>query len=255
MSRRVLLLGSDGPATRSVYHALSAEFSSVNVVLEQPVPRWRLLRGRIRRLGLLDAAGQAAFVALASPLIARAARGRIAEIMKRNALSQDPIPEPVCRVSSVNSGAARAAIAAAAPDVVVVSGTRIIGRRTLETIPVPILNMHAGITPLYRGVHGGYWALAEGRPELVGTTIHLVDEGIDTGTVVAQATFGISDRDSFATYPALHLAAGLPLLIAAVKDALNGALEVSPGPDLPSKLRHHPTIWGYLWRRVRAGVR
>ncbi len=49
--------------------------------------------------------------------------------------------------------------------------------------------MHAGITLRYRGVHGGYWALAEQHPEWVGTTVHLVDPGIDTGGILAQSTF------------------------------------------------------------------
>ena len=60
-----------------------------------------------------------------------------------------------------------------------VNGTRIISSRVLDSIGCPIINTHAGITPRYRGVHGGYWALAEGHPEEVGTTVHLVDKGIE----------------------------------------------------------------------------
>ena len=44
----------------------------------------------------------------------------------------------------------------------VVNGTRILSRRMLESIDAVFLNMHVGITPKYRGVHGGYWALANG---------------------------------------------------------------------------------------------
>jgi folate-dependent phosphoribosylglycinamide formyltransferase PurN len=36
-------------------------------------------------------------------------------------------------------------------------------------------------------VHGGYWALAENNPQLVGTTVHFVDTGIDTGEVIEQS--------------------------------------------------------------------
>jgi hypothetical protein len=28
-----------------------------------------------------------------------------------------------------------------------------------------------------------------------------------------------------------------------------------PRTDLESRLRHHPTLWGYLYRRLRSGVR
>ncbi|MDQ4041594.1 MAG: formyl transferase, partial [Actinomycetota bacterium] len=117
------------------------------------------------------------------------------------------------------------------------------------------LNVHAGITPLYRGVHGGYWALAEDRPDLVGTTVHLVDEGVDTGPVVERRTFSVEREDSFATYPYLHTAHGLPGLLAAVERALAGELRPVDPLDLPSRVRYHPTLWGYLVTRARRGVR
>jgi methionyl-tRNA formyltransferase len=121
-----------------------------------------------------------------------------------------------------------------------------------------MLNLHMGITPRYRGVHGGYWALADGRPDLAGTTVHLVDEGIDTGGILGQATFEASPCDSIATYPALHVACGLPMLIDAAGRLLDGvaATPVAPlaGAE-ESQLRWHPTAWGYLARRFRRGVR
>jgi methionyl-tRNA formyltransferase len=137
----------------------------------------------------------------------------------------------------------------------VVSGTGRIGAETLAAVDAPFLNMHAGITPLYRGVHGGYWALADGRPDLVGTTVHLVDEGLDTGAVVQRRPFEVTADDSFVTYPYLHTAYGLPALLDGVASALRGEIEPLPPPDLPSRLRYHPTLWGYLWTRVRTGVR
>ncbi|MFO0954249.1 MAG: formyl transferase [Isosphaeraceae bacterium] len=160
------------------------------------------------------------------------------------------------RVPTVNSPEARAALAAMRPDVVVVNGTRVIDPETLASVPVPILNMHAGITPLYRGVHGGYWALAEGRNDLVGTTVHLVSPGIDTGRVVGQATFEITPEDDFTTYPFLHVAHGLPLLLDAIADASAGRLSSRKNPlGLSSMLRSHPTAWSYLKGRARLGVR
>ena len=116
--------------------------------------------------------------------------------------------------------------------------------------------MLAGITPLYRGGHGAYWALAEGRPELVGATIHVVDAGIDTGLALAQPRFETTPADSIATYPYLHLAAGLPSPIAAIGQALVGRQQPLSGmPDLPSRLRFHPTAWEYRWLRLPRGVR
>ena len=106
-------------------------------------------------------------------------------------------------------------------------------------------------------MHGGYWALADGHADQVGTTVHLVDPGIDTGGVLARATFGVTEEDTIATYPYLHLAAGLPLLADQIDRVLAGQKptpldEVAGGE---SRLRLHPTLWEYGRRRITAGVR
>jgi methionyl-tRNA formyltransferase len=140
--------------------------------------------------------------------------------------------------------------------VVVVSGTRIIARDVLENVPARFVNLHAGITPAYRGVHGGYWALADGRPEACGVTIHLVDAGIDTGAVLAQAPIRPSLHDNFTTYPLLQLAAGLPLLVDVVRRLQSGeAPQPIAAPPGPSRLHSHPTLWQYLYYRITRRVR
>jgi folate-dependent phosphoribosylglycinamide formyltransferase PurN len=250
-----VVLARDCDATRAVCHALAARFGEPGVILEEHSPRSALLRGRARRLGLLPAFGQALFAALAMPLLRRRARERIERIAREHGLIHAPLSARVTRVASVNSDAAREALARLEPAVVVVSGTGLIGAETLRATDAPFLNMHAGITPLYRGVHGGYWALAERRPELVGTTIHLVDESLDGGPVVDWRHFAVTDADSFATYPYLHTAHGLPGLLDAVAVALHGELAPLDPLDLPSRLRYHPTLWGYLATRARTGVR
>lgn len=256
-SAPVVLLATDGPSTRAVYHALSGDHPELRAVLEAPISPATLLRRRLKRLGPWRVAGQVLFLAGVVPILRRGAAGRIAEIRAEHGLDESSIPERrVHRVSSVNAPETRGLLRRLAPRVVVVNGTRIIGRETLAAVEAAFLNMHAGITPLYRGVHGGYWALRDGRPELVGTTVHLVDEGIDTGGVVEQVCFRPAPADSFATYPYLHTAAGLPALRRAVSAALQGTLRPRPAPaGLESRLRHHPTAAEYLLCRLTHGVR
>lgn len=244
-----------GDTGRYVFHRLEQEGLAPKVLEEEKVSRVDLLRGRYKRLGLVPVAGQLAFIAGVQPLLARLSAGRARDIEERFGLDGRPIPgSKVTRVSSVNADDARAALVRLAPRVVVLAGTRIVGKKTLSSVPATFLNMHAGITPRYRGVHGGYWALADGRPDLVGTTVHLVDTGIDTGAVVEQVTFRPDDEDGFATLPLLHTAHGLPALVRAVRAALDGTLRTVPPLDAStSKLRYHPTVLEYLGaaRRVR----
>lgn len=246
----VLLLAKPSDATNIVYHALASDFPDLGVVLERPASRWAILRGRCKRFGLGSAAGQAAFTGFLVPVLRWRGRARISAILAENALDASPIRTRVYGVGSVNSEEARSLLRRLAPQVAVVFGTRILDRKTLAAIPTPFINMHAGITPRYRGVHGGYWALAEGRHDLVGTTIHLVDEGIDTGAVIEQVRFTIDKTDNFATYPYLHIAAGLPALRRAVQAVLDGRLVTLAGTAKPSRLRYHPTVVEYLSRGI-----
>lgn len=63
------------------------------------------------------------------------------------------------------------------PKEVVINGTRIISGNVLSCVPVYFINIHAGITPLFRGVHGGYRALYERDVGNCGVTVHLIDQG------------------------------------------------------------------------------
>lgn len=243
--------------TNAVYHALNREFGPLTVI-QEPALSWRfLVRRRLRRLGYKEVAGQILFSMLVVPVLRLTAKSRIASIIAREGLDISPIQELVIKVPSVNSEEVRRVLQEVDPAIVVVNGTRIISSDILSCVPAPFINVHAGITPQYRGVHGGYWALVEGHPELVGTTVHLVDRGVDTGPILRQATFSVEPTDNFVTYPYLHVAAGIPLLIASVREALEGrelTAQPSLAGDRPSRLRSHPTIWQYVACRVRQSV-
>ena len=139
-------------------------------------------------------------------------------------------------------------------DVVVLSGTRIISSAVLRGTRATFLNMHAGITPLYRGMHGAYWALVNGDVMNCGVTVHLVDDGIDTGGILEQARIVPTVHDTFATYPRLQLAVGLPLLKKAINDVRAGRAEAKPSPPGESRLWTHPTLLEYLVNSRRSGV-
>ena len=55
----------------------------------------------------------------------------------------------------------------------------------------------------------------------------------------------LAAADNFWTYLYLQLAAALPLLVQAARDAIAGKLQVHPKGQ-PSRLWSHPTIWTYL---------
>lgn len=250
---RVVLLTSGGPMAGCVANALARRFGAITVLQEEPEPKWRTVRRRARLLGYANAVGQAVCGAFLK-IRARGMRSRVGAIM--TAYGLDPVLADgieVRDVGSVNSKPCRDALREISPDVVAVYGTRIIRRETLRAVRAPFINYHAGINPKYRGQHPGYWALVNGDPEHAGVTIHLVDEGVDTGAVLYQARVAFSAEDDITTYQWLQMAHAVPLLAAAIEDGLSN--RVTPRPvHLPSRQWFPPTLWAYAWNGVTRGV-
>lgn len=257
--KTLVLLTRPGDYGRIVYNFLAQRYPFTAVIYEAPGSAWELARRRIERLGLWHTLGQIAFRAGVFPVLALGARPRIAELMREHGLTTAPVPHEVegIHVPSVNAPACLAALQRLAPEVVVVAGTRILSEPTLAALPNAIfLNVHAGITPLYRGVHGAYWALAENDAAHCGVTVHLIDKGIDTGGILAQAQVVPTVRDNFATYGMLQNARGLALLRDDVLPRiLAGDRSTRRAPTGTSRLWSHPTAWQYLRTRLARGVR
>ena len=67
---------------------------------------------------------------------------------------------------------------------------RILGRRIVRPYRNRILNIHPALLPCFKGVHAVRDALRYGV-QVTGVTVHLVDEGVDTGPIVLQESLRI----------------------------------------------------------------
>lgn len=74
------------------------------------------------------------------------------------------------------------------PDYIVVVGSRIIKERILARFPDRWINLHTGYLPHYRGPYSEFWAIYNNDRVHIGATIHLLDQGIDTGRLLRRAT-------------------------------------------------------------------
>lgn len=248
---RILLIGSDHPTTWIVFNRLVREFGLFSAIIEDPVSKRQLVRNRARRLGWRATLSQVAFVTLLRPVLQYQATRRISAICREHAMErQQPFTPAIEHVENINSSEAIALIAAKKPDVVIVNGTRILKKELLDSIKATFINTHQGITPMYRGAHGGYWALYNDDPANCGVTIHLVDEGVDTGHIIAQALISPGAADTYISYPYLQIAAALPLLVMAVRSVAAGTL-MTTIRNGPSGLWHHPGVFQYLRARLR----
>jgi len=78
------------------------------------------------------------------------------------------------------------------------SFNQIFKNETISLPPYGTINCHAGKLPFYRGRNILNWALINDEKEY-GITVHYVDEGIDTGDIILQRCYPISDDDNYKT--------------------------------------------------------
>jgi methionyl-tRNA formyltransferase len=79
------------------------------------------------------------------------------------------------------------------------------------------INIHPALLPAYRGVSPAFWVLANSETR-TGVTVHSIDEGIDTGQILAQKEIEILPEDSEHTLYMRCCREGLPLLIDSINE-------------------------------------
>jgi phosphoribosylglycinamide formyltransferase 1 len=113
-----------------------------------------------------------------------------------------------------------------APDVVVLAGfMRILSGRFLAGWPDRVINTHPSLLPAFRGAHAVREALEYGV-RVTGSTVHLVDEEVDHGPIVAQRAIEIRADDTETSLHERIKAVEHELLPACVKLLCHGRLEV-----------------------------
>jgi phosphoribosylglycinamide formyltransferase-1 len=91
------------------------------------------------------------------------------------------------------------AVAAHEPDLVVTAGfMKLVGPAFLARFPDRVVNTHPALLPAFPGTHGVRDALAYGV-RVTGCTVHLVDAGVDSGPIVAQAAVPVREEDDEAS--------------------------------------------------------
>lgn len=104
------------------------------------------------------------------------------------------------------------------------SFNQIFKREIIELPKFNSINVHAGKLPFYRGRNVLNWAIINGEKEF-GVTVHYIDEGIDTGDIILQNTYSISNNDDYNTV--------LNRAYDYCAETLESAVEKFLAPDVP----------------------
>ncbi len=102
---------------------------------------------------------------------------------------------PVYAVRNHNDPGCQSLLEAARPDLLVLGGTRIIKPNILAIPARATLNAHPGLLPWLRGSASVGWALYKDFP--VGSTVHFIDPGIDTGDIIYREQLPVYRTDTY----------------------------------------------------------
>jgi methionyl-tRNA formyltransferase len=124
------------------------------------------------------------------------------------------------------------------PDLIIVcSYSMMLPPAVLAVPPKGAVNVHGGLLPQYRGGHVTQWAIINAEREL-GVTLHYIDEGVDTGPVIAERRFALDDADDAYTVGARLCEVGSQLLTAWWPRLIDGTAPRVPQDE--SRAKHWP---------------
>ncbi len=94
----------------------------------------------------------------------------------------------VVTFDTVNSSNSQRYLNDLKPDLGIVFGTGKIDNNIIRIFKHGLINVHRGMIEKYRGLDSDLWAIYHDDYENIGVTIHMVDEGLDTGDIIYQET-------------------------------------------------------------------
>lgn len=135
---------------------------------------------------------------------------------------------PVIQPATVRTPEFLAAIAGAAPDVIaVVAYGRILTRPVRQTAPMGAVNLHFSLLPAFRGAAPVQWALARGE-RITGLTAFRLDDGLDTGEILAQRRVPIHQGEHAPALLARLAIEGAALLVGTIVGLAGGSIRPVP---------------------------
>ena len=190
---------------------------------------------------------------------ARRGRKLTASAVKEAALKlRLPIMQPV----SLRDEEAISRLSELEPRVMVVAAYgQILRPQVLAIPPAGVINVHPSLLPKYRGASPIAGALLAGEEE-TGVTIMLMDEGMDTGPILAQTTVRLDPADTTGSLEEKLARMGAELLVETLPAWLEGRIEAQPQDDgratytKPLTKDDAAIDWSLpaidIWHRVRA---
>jgi peptidoglycan/xylan/chitin deacetylase (PgdA/CDA1 family)/folate-dependent phosphoribosylglycinamide formyltransferase PurN len=251
----VFLIGSADSATKRAIGRICRlkDVEIVAVLMDTGVPtareRWSNLKRNVRREGL-PYVFHRAVTALRSELETRAnlivPREEVQTLLDR-AFPENSLQGlakkygfPIFEAGNLNQDPAVERLRSVGADLGIVMGTRILKRRLFSLPRLGCINLHKGKVPEYRGTAPGFWELCDGC-DTAGVTVHYIDDGLDSGDIVATSEISIHPLETPESLRAKLDEEGSCLLASAVSEIQQGRAVRRPQPATAKRPRTRPT--------------
>ena len=251
-SLRVVILTTKLPEDIWFINKVSDVCSIEGIVLPKG-RRWKeygiinVLKKRIRHFGIFYVANQALLILYRLLFEQRKDKMILKEIFTQK--PYDHIEKKdldIFEVDNINSEEVIKFIQNKDPEIILVSGTPLLKKPIIQLAGRKLVNLHPGFAPQYRGRYGAFWPIYNKEPQFVGTTVHFIDNGIDTGAILAQESvdFGVSDTLKTITYKQQKV--GVDLIMKCITDFDKIVSHAYYKAGHPSKNYYVPGLTHYL---------
>jgi methionyl-tRNA formyltransferase len=166
---------------------------------------------------------------------------------------------PYLVVNDLNSPKVENLLKKQAPDLIAFTGGGLIRKNILCIPKIGVMNCHTGILPQYRGMDVVEWTAVEGKIKKVGfgATLHLMDQGVDTGPILLKKIVSPLATDDFKIIREKLEVAMVELMIAGIQKFKNQDLQ--PQAQNPADGRQyyvmHPRIKVFAERQLKHQMR
>ena len=188
---RVVVLAAEEPNQTALCWKLAAQCELAGIILSRNLTRCPPAQQGRRLLNRVEGR------LVGFPFVAAAA-----SMHHRYRASSPRVPAvETIRVRHVNDGGVLRFLQRAAPDVVAVSGTNLVGDPIIEWTSRRrgIVNLHTGLSPYVKGgPNCTNWCLAERTFHLIGNTVMWLDAGIDSGPIIATEQTALTGLETLA---------------------------------------------------------
>ncbi len=132
------------------------------------------------------------------------------------------------------------------PDLVVVSGTRMVKEKLLSLKPkLGIVNLHTGLSPYIKGgPNCTNWCIANGDFHLIGNTIMWIDKGIDSGNIIETELTPFTGKETLENLHMKVMEHAHELYIHAIDKIIKGEMSSVSQDEICHGTTYYTKNWG-----------